>query len=152
MNSTFICLACGKEKAQSPRSSGRQSHCGLKRCQRARKAHWQRQKVKGDRDYRENQKRCYQAWTKKHPHYWRNYRLSRPEYVLRNLILQKQRNHRLRDSDEASNGGEVIAKMDALNPSNILKLKSNTEYWLVPVIAKMDALKVKIAVVTDSSA
>lgn len=152
MTSIFICLACGKEKTQSPRSNGRQSYCGLKSCQRARKAHWQRRKVNNDRDYRENQKRCYQAWAKNHQQYWRDYRQSHPEYVLRNLILQRRRNLALRGSEKAPVGSEVFAKMDALKPSNTLKIKNNTEYWLVPVIAKMDALKVRIAVVTETSA
>jgi hypothetical protein len=38
--------------------------------------------------------------------------------------------------------------MDASEPKAV-KLPENGEYWLVPVIAKMDASKVKITVITD---
>ena len=152
MTTNFICLACGKEKEQSPRSNGRQSYCGLKSCQKARKASSQRHRLSVDSDYRANQRRCYQAWAKNNPEYWDDYRKSHPQYVERNRLLQRQRNQKRRAANASRANTDVIAKMDALDFGNGLKLHGNVECWLIPVIAKMDALKVKIAVILESSA
>ena len=58
MTIKFICLGCGKELTSSKKSGDRQSYCGEKKCQRVRKAAWQRQKVVEDADYRSDQARC----------------------------------------------------------------------------------------------
>lgn len=147
MSTQFTCVACGNQKFASPRSAGRQSYCGAPPCQRARKGAWQKQKIASDRDYGENQRRCYESWHCKHQDYWRHYRLANPDQVKRNRILQMQRNRRQRHEKNLV-GSEAIAKMDALNPQKLLVLPDFGEYWMVPLIAKMDALKVKISVIS----
>ena len=65
-----------------------------------------------------------------------------PEKAERNRILQAIRNRRARSSESDAKMEEgVIAKMDASKGDNFEVLG---QFWMVPVIAKMDALKVNI--------
>lgn len=146
MHARFVCLACGKEVLSSARAAGRQSYCGHADCQRARKAQWQRQRMAADADYRANQRRCIEEWRRERPGYWSAYRQSRPDKAERNRQLQLERNRRRRRRDEPAGGEGVIAKVDA-SPANALKLLDDGEYWLVPVIAKMDASRVRITAI-----
>lgn len=139
----FVCLACGKEKAASPRSAGRQSYCGEKSCQRARKTAWQRQSLAEDPEHRANQQSSQEAWRREHPNYWSEYRRRRPDIAERNRRLQTRRDRKRRRPSSP-----VLAKMDALAPPNPPKLQAKGECWLVPVLAKMDALRVKIVMVS----
>jgi hypothetical protein len=94
---------------------------------------WQRDKMKTDPDYQDNQRRCRKQWVEAHPRYWSEYRRTHPPYVLRNRVLQKGRD-RLRR----------LAKMDA---STLLSPVKPGAYYLVPQgsnLAKMDALTQKI--------
>lgn len=154
MTVKFICLGCGKELTSSKRSGDRQSYCGEKKCQRARKTAWQRQKVVEDPDYRSDQARCDYVWRQANRDYWRDYRHSRPEQIKRNRLLQKQRNQerrrRLRVVNAPTPSAEMIAKMDALIPKDIRRFRPIGEFWLIPVIAKMDAFKVNITSVSGS--
>jgi len=88
-----------------------------------------------DPDYRADQKLSRQKWAKSHPHYWRNYRTQNPEKTDRNRVLQRIRNNR------RSKPQPLIAKMDA---SKCFHFKPGGQFYLVPLIAKMDALRVKI--------
>ena len=133
-------------------------YCAQPVCQRARKAAWQWEKMRRDRDYRANQKRCQQDWCKANPGYWKKYRDARPGQAERNRLLQGLRNGKRR----AGNGRpchsvgqtakmkvSMIAKMDAIKPSQTsVKRSFSGQFWLVPVIAKMDALKVNIYEIT----
>lgn len=149
MNANFVCLACGKEKPGSPRSADKQSYCGEGACQRARKALWQRQRMAADPDYHANQQHCYQEWCRDHSGYWSGYRQTHPKQAERNRLLQRQRNCRRRCRNTAgSSPPAIIAKMDASVSPKASKPPMNGEYWLVPVIAKMDALRVKITTIT----
>jgi hypothetical protein len=139
MHALFICLGCGKEKPAGARSAGRQTYCGAARCQRARKAAWQKQSLKADPDHRANQRRSQEAWRRANPSYWANYRRQHPEKAERNRRLQHGRDRRRRQASAA-----VLAKMDASPPDKPAQPQENQEYWLVPVLAKMDALRVKI--------
>jgi len=111
-------------------------------CRRARKTAWQSHKMKTDPEYRLNQKVSQRQWTENHPGYWREYRRKNPQKAERNRILQSLRNRRTRKATNPDGTDSVlIAKMDASNPETSQILG---RFWMVPVIAKMDALKVNI--------
>lgn len=150
MNVVIVCFACGKEKPGSPRVVGRQSHCGEPACQRARKAAAERQSMVTDPDHRATKRQSDAAWCRAHPGYWSEYRRRHPEKAERNRMLQRQRN--LRRRRPAPDAVPVIAKLDASASFKRPEPPANGEYWLVPVIAKLDALRVKIIAITDDCA
>jgi len=147
MRRTFICHGCGQEKIADPRQKGQQKFCGEPACQRARKARWQKTKMKSDPTYRAQELDALKQWRKERPlhRYQREYRETHPEYVEENRRRQRLRNRKHRR--EAS--PEVIVKMDALTT-----LKSDT-YLLRPLgsekIVKMDALVVELTVLNELS-
>lgn len=136
------CLHCGKLRPKSPRHK-KQDYCGAKKCQKARKAAWQREKIRTDPDYRANQKAGNEKWNAATPGYWKIYRAKNPEKTERNRMLQRIRNRcrTKKVKDEVRTDVPLIAKMDASKSS---KFKVNGEFWLIPTIAKMDASKVLI--------
>ena len=98
--------------------------------------------MKTDPDYRFNQKLRQKQWAEANPGYWREYRKRKPEKAKRNRILQAIRNRRARSAQEDGKMDRLlIAKMDASKFDNFEVLG---QFWMVPVIAKMDALKVNI--------
>lgn len=141
------CCHCGgyfipDQRQKNPR------YCVQAVCQRARKAAWQRVKIRADPDYRANQKRCWQDWCKAHPAYWKEYRQQHPDQARRNRDLQRVRNVRRRGRGRGGPTGmkgAMIAKMDASEHfGTSSRATFSGQFWLVPVIAKMDALKVNI--------
>jgi hypothetical protein len=131
MNQTIRCAnpLCRRVFHPNPRVKN-QRYCDKSNCQRARKARWQRQKMKEDPDYRDNHRDGQQAWLERNRDYWRRYRALHPEYVKRNRLLQRERDRRRRD----------FAKMDALGEISFVKAG---RYYLIPAksnLAKMDAL------------
>ena len=128
------CCQCGRYFIPNPRQKN-QRYCSEKACQRARKAAWQRKKMFSDPDYRANQKQSHADWQSSNADYWKRYRAAHPKQADRNRDLQKIRNKR-----RHSRG---VVKMDASRSD-----KSSVgswlpgSFWLVPVIAKMDAIKV----------
>jgi len=110
-------------------------------CRRARKAAWRSNKMQTDPDYRYNHKLSNQKWAKANPGYWKDYRSQHLEYVERNRILQAVRNCRRTRSDQLKAKDGSIAKVDA---SIFNKNRMVGQFYLVPVIAKVDALKVNI--------
>jgi len=131
------CCHCGAYFAPSPRHK-LQRFCNRPKCQRARKAEWQRNRMHTDPEYRADQRQSHQEWLRANADYWKDYRKRNPEKVERNRTLQIVRNRRRRRAKEA-NDATLIAKMDA-SKSNSFNLVG--PFWLVPVIAKMDASKV----------
>jgi hypothetical protein len=134
------CAACGlrfEPRLQTPH----QTYCSARSCQSERRRKWQENKIKNDPDYKENQARAQQAWSKRHADYWRNYRNTHVEYTKQNRILQWGRNNR------PSKGS--IAKMDA---SNSLPMPMPGLYRLNFItdsgIAKMDAWTVELRVIS----
>ena len=95
--------------------------------------------MKTDPDYQFNQKLSQKQWAKANPGYWKQYRRKNPDKAKRNRILQSIRNRRARLSNQKD--AALIAKMDASKPDNFEVLG---QFWMVPVIAKMDALKVNL--------
>ena len=132
------CCHCGKFFLPSPRHRN-QIYCMEPDCRRAYKASWKRNRMRTDPDFRFSQKLANQKWARTHPGYWKEYRLGHPQYVARNRLLQALRNRRCRGQPPAS--GASIAKVDSsiFNESSLIG-----QFYLVPVIAKVDALKVNI--------
>ncbi len=140
MQKSGICKHCSTEfiKLRNPN----QMFCSAPICQRERKNAWRREKMQGDSDYTNNQRAANQRWQSKNPDYWQNYRLSHPSYVQRNREAQ-----RVRDGTESRNASH-LAKSDAFPEETLINPGS---YWLIPLagnLAKSDALKVKITVIT----
>ena len=136
-----LCVYCGDFFDPSPRHKN-QSACKKVKCQRAKKAAWQRHKLKTDPIYAANQKSSQQQWVKAHPGYWKQYRKKNPQKAERNRIGQAMRNRKARSSPDVTKMDQwLIAKMDASKSDNFQILG---QFWLLPVIAKMDALKVNI--------
>ena len=108
-------------------------YCSKKDCQRVRRRHWQRHKMKNDPDYRDNHRDGQQSWVERNRDYWRRYRALHPDYVKRNRLLQRERDRKRRN----------LAKMDASEQISPLKPGS---YYLIPAkgdLAKMDVLSQK---------
>ena len=121
-----------------------QVFCSGSDCQRTRKALWQKQKLTCDPEYKKDQKLANQQWLQNNPDYWTSYRQRNPEKAARNRSLQKIRNckkqsHKAHFKASKSIG---IAKMDSSKSANQGLLG---QYWLVPVVAKMDPVKIFIA-------
>jgi len=118
-------------------------YCNKKKCQRARKNKWQKQKMKNDEIYRKDQKEAQKIWLDNNPDYWKKYRRKNLKYAENNRKKQNKRNQKAKSATEPIS--KPIAKMDALTHEN--KIISG-RYELVPVksniIAKMDALIVEI--------
>ena len=135
------CIYCGSFFDPSPRHKNQRA-CKKAKCQKAKKAAWQKHKMKTDPDYKFNQKVCQKQWAEANPGYWKEYRKRNPGKVERNRILQGIRNRRARSPQKDEDMNDLmIAKMDASKSDNFEVLG---QFWMVPVIAKMDALKVNI--------
>lgn len=136
MRPARLCAACGCLFLARPQVP-KQRYCSASSCQRERRRRWQKQHLRADTDYRDNQARARARWTQRHRGYWRSYRETHPAYEARNRLLQRARNDRRR----------AIAKMYASAPKT--PLPSGT-YVLQRAsedgIAKMDVWKVQIVV------
>ena len=148
-----ICEHC-KLPFKRYRNREDQRYCGKPDCQKARKARWQREKMKKDPQYKADQKQAQKDWCQKTPGYWKRYRGNHPEAKSNNRVRQSIRNLRRRSKKQVQKALKkgkrdaaikLIAKMDALERNND---KDCSQFWLVPVIAKMDALKVSIHVIS----
>jgi len=136
------CFHCGS--VFIPRNR-KQYCCSRSKCQRARKAAWQRTKIKIDPDFKTAKKLSQHKWAGNNPGYWKAYRKRNPEKTERNRMLQTIRNrHR---SIPKIPPDVPIAKIDA---RNLLDFQPIGQFWLVPLIAKMDATKVNIYTITDT--
>jgi len=135
------CVHCGKFFI--PRNR-KQNYGTEPDCQRARKAAWQRYKMKTDVDYRTQQQLSNEKWISNTPGYWTKYRQQNPDKAERNRALQHIRNRRNRQSDQDP-ACALIAKMDARKSYGFELLG---QFYLVPLIAKMDVSKVNIYVIS----
>jgi hypothetical protein len=135
----ILCVYCGDLFEASPRHKN-QIACKKPACQRARKAEWQRRKMRTDPAYKADQELSQKKWARTHPGYWKTYRKNHPEKAERNRVLQAIRNRNARSKDKTIDT-PLVAKMDSSKADNFEALG---QFWLVPVIAKMDALKVNI--------
>ncbi len=140
MRESGRCKHCKRNYWKNPRVKA-QSYCGAKACQRARKTRWQRNRMRADSDYRENQKLSQKQWTASRPGYWQKYRQNHQSYACGNRMLQKCRDERRRLRH--------LAKMDAL--SSISSVKSGTYYLFTSAqvnLAKMDASGHKVEIIS----
>ncbi len=133
-----ICTACGQPFRPRPQTPA-QMYCPAPDCQRERRRRWQLEKRHHDPDYHDNQVRAQQAWSKRNPAYWRQYRAAHTAYVVRNREMQRERNRRKKSPP--------LAKMDASIADLATRLPSGV-YCLMPItdpgIAKIDAWMVEI--------
>ena len=136
------CCHCGGFFTPSPRHKN-QNYCMKPDCRRAKKAAWKREKLRTDPDFKLDQQLSNKKWAKANPDYWKNYRRENPEKTLRNRQLQIIRNRRRskKSNRESTSDHPVIAKVDSSKSNNITLLG---RFWVVPVVAKVDALKVNI--------
>lgn len=135
------CIYCGDFFDPSPRHK-HQPACKKVSCRKEKKAAWQRHKLRVDPIYASSQKISQKQWAKAHPGYWKVYRKNHPENAQRNRTLQAIRNRKARGfPSSAKMDASWIAKMDASNSDTFEVLG---QFWLIPVIAKMDPLKVNI--------
>jgi len=140
MKSARTCAACGAAFIPLLHVPN-QRYCSAKACQRARRRDWQRQRLRTDSDYRDNQARAQADWRARHPDYWRQYRATHPAYQERNRIMQRERN--------ARRTYQPFANMNTLQPfqpltSGFYILRDAVEAG----IAKMNAWTVHIAVLS----
>ena len=105
-----------------------------------------------DPDHRATKRQGYQAWCRANSGYWSEYRRRHPDKAERNRLLQRQRNQRRRSRPPDGTSHPVIAKLDALAALKAPEPLANGEYWLVPVIAKLTSMRVKIVAITRESA
>lgn len=140
------CLSCGG--FFKPRNK-LQNYCSAPACQKARKADWQRNKLRSDPEYYEGQKLSQKKWQQASPGYWRSYREAHPDQAERNRVLQRLRNrHRHGSAVQEKRYSGAIAKMDAKKSCEFDLVGA---FWIIPVIAKMDAAKVYFRSVSSGS-
>jgi len=120
-----------------------QIFCTKPKCQRARKALWQRNKIATDPEYKEGQHLSNQKWLANNPDYWTKYRQKNSEKADRNRALQRVRNQKTQSVKTIG-----IAKMDSRKSSNQRLLG---QFWLIPTIAKMDPVKIFITTAPGDS-
>jgi endogenous inhibitor of DNA gyrase (YacG/DUF329 family) len=140
MSEARKCAVCGQifePRAQSPH----QRFCSKRDCQRERKARWQKQKIKSDPDYRENQRRAQTRWSESHPDYWRSYRDAHETYKERNRERQRVRNF------------QKIVKMDV---SVLGECRLSSGFYVLAHavsddVAKIGAWIVHLTVISDLS-
>lgn len=110
-----------------------QRYCSLPDCQKARKRHWQKHKLKNDADYQDNQRQAQRRWVQRHRDYWHRYRQTHPTYQENNKKAQSQRDRRRRSGTKT-----LLAKMDVSMSET--KLESGT-YEVFPVACKDGRVK-----------
>lgn len=141
------CAGCGGLFVPRP-NVPHQRYCSKPDCQRTRRRHWQREKLKTDADYRANQAAAQRRWRERHPEYWRVYRQSHPQYTATNRERQRERN-RLRRLAATGPSPPPVAKMDEY-PIETPPVSGT--YRLIPVsgsgLAKRDAYLVKMQVIS----
>lgn len=130
---SILCPCC--DTFFIPRNKN-QTFCTKPKCQRARKALWQRNKIATDPEYAKGQYLSNQKWLVNNPDYWAKYRRNNPKKADRNRALQKIRNKKTQPVKTIG-----IAKMDVSKSCNESLLG---QFWLVPTIAKMDPVKIFI--------
>lgn len=146
-----ICEHC-KEPFSRYKNRKSQNYCSKKECQNARKAKWKREKTKKDPAFKQYTRQVNRDWRTMSEGYYKEYRKRNPEKAERNRILQRVRNEKRKTKEQKEmskvDASSVIAKVDVLKPSNH---QAYNEFWLVPVIAKVDVLKAHILLKTGNS-
>jgi len=146
-----ICEHC-KEPFSRYKNRKNQSYCSKEDCQKARKANWKREKAKKDTAFKQYTRQVNRDWRAKSAGYYKAYRKRNPDKAERNRILQRIRNQKRKAKAqkeiEKVDASELIAKVDVLKTDGH---QAFNEFWLVPVIAKVDVLKAYILFKSDKS-
>lgn len=125
------------------RRNPKQCYCSRPDCQKARKRQWQKNKLKTDPTYKDNQKRAQKNWLRNNPTYWKSYRQNHDEYTERN---RQESCQRMRVKRQVESILKTFAKMDAflIDPQRL-----SGYYALLPLgdmFAKMDAKFIKVTI------
>jgi hypothetical protein len=140
------CKNCRRLFEISPQKPD-QKYCKREKCQRAWKNAWQKEKMRTDDDYRQNQNDAQERWCKKNPDYYKTYREKNPAYTKKNRLAQAERNRKKRSVSNQIAIDDSIAKMDVLNNKNLIK---SGRYTIIsadnPEFAKMDVLIVDMSI------
>jgi hypothetical protein len=139
------CVCC-KTRFRPDRYHPNQNYCSKESCQRKRRTSWQKNKLKTDTTYRENQADAQALWKAKNPGYWKNYRASHLQYVERNRREQQLRRIRSKTFLMPPLQPDV-AKMDA---AALQQPVVSGRYRLISLdnedVAKMDFAIVQLSV------
>lgn len=121
MSKYFYCKHCGKRKRKNPRLKNKQSYCGAKVCQRARRNQWERERLKNDPLYYAHRKKQKTKWRKECPAdaYQRCYRKSHSEYDQKNRELQPSRNAEAKKRQPEHPVSNIV-KTDSLTPGALV--------------------------------
>lgn len=141
-----------KEPFSRYKNRKNQNYCSKKECQKARKAKWKRERAKKDPKFKQYTRQANRDWRAMSEGYYKEYRKRNPEKAQRNRILQRVRNEKRKTKAQEEmarvDASSVIAKVDVLKPSNH---QAYNEFWLVPVIAKVDVLRAHILLKSGDS-
>ena len=139
------CLACSTFFTPGNKL---QNFCSNPDCQRVRKNLWQKKELAADPHYQEEQRLVQKKWLRNNPYYWKKYRRKNQGKTARNRSLQKVRNMRRKNQADLQPCKIIgIARMDTRKAN---KDRITEQYWLVPAIAKMDAVEVFIRSIPGS--
>ncbi len=127
----FRCVNCGARFTPAPQVPN-QAYCSKPECQKERRRQWQKNKLKSDPDYRDNQSRAQKAWTHRNPDYWRQRRQRRPDYG--NSLPSE------RDLDNPRPANPSIT-MDSLNPPKNLRQALRHGVFMLTVLVEPDGVK-----------
>lgn len=136
-----LCINCSSPFLS--RKNPMQKYCSKSECQRARKRQWQKDRLKNDPEYKENQKRANKDWQKRNPTYWQEYRSENEDYAQRNRVQSRER---MRLRRQVARTLTMFAKMDA---SLVDEQRLSGYYALLPfgdMFAKMDVKILKVHV------
>lgn len=143
------CAGCHKLFHPRPQSPG-QTFCSTAECQRERKRRWQKARRACDPDYRDNDDQANRQWRSRHSGYWRAYRRTHPQSVMRNREKQRERDRAARRNRSPEAPRPDLANEDASSLPHPLETGT---YRMIPVtggdLANVDACLVKISLLSD---
>ena len=131
------CACCGQPFQLRPQVP-HQAYCSEKACQRERRKHWQREKLKNDPLYRENARDAQRAWLSKNPDYWRNYRQAHPQSVAQNRNRQPSEKTNLQQQKTAKINASILPPILSAGIYQIRRIAKNgatlSDVWTVKII------------------
>ena len=148
------CLCC--KELFTPRHNVRnQKYCGKEQCRRARRALWQREKLKSDPDYREYQAKARKKWREANPGYMRKYRKNNREYRkkerIRSTSVRLLKGTAVVETDKTIPLGRVV-NMDS---SGAQRFEKTGYYKLCPLsgdgVVNMDSYIVQLTVIEQDT-
>src|SRR6056297_1706687 len=138
MTRMIQCKHCHRWVPANPRLKN-QHYCNRKKCQRARKAEWQRTRLKIDPQYKIHQDEAKAKWRGKNSGYSKQYRNDNPKYCERNRELQKKRDQKRQNRISGLPFPDTCpANMDALLIENIFNTMGYD--YFTGSLSSMDAL------------